>query len=140
MNIVSLLLLMFNFQTVGGKCTDSKCSLCARSLPVLFSISWNSGHMNVTEAFQAQNKHTVQLSLGAENSRSLWPQLRVCILLIATATAKGRCYVELLGQPYLAHSDLEKLEFWKQFFGSTCLSRCFCEWSFSGSDCRADTF
>lgn len=34
MNIVSLLLLMFNFQTVGGKCTDNKCSLHARSLPL----------------------------------------------------------------------------------------------------------
>lgn len=33
MNIVSLLLLVFNFQTVGGKCTDNKCSLHARSLP-----------------------------------------------------------------------------------------------------------
>lgn len=63
MNSVSLLLLMFNFQTVGGKCTDNKCSLHARSLPVLSSVSWNDSHMNLTEAFQAQNKHTVQFSL-----------------------------------------------------------------------------
>lgn len=42
MNIMSLLLLVFNFQTVGGKCTDNKCSLHARSLPVLSSVSWNS--------------------------------------------------------------------------------------------------
>jgi len=102
MNIVGLLLLVFNFQTVGGKCTDNKCSLHARSLPVLSSVSWSSGHMNLTAAFWAQNKHTVQLSLQTKESRSLWPQLRVCILLIATATAKGRCSVELLGQPYLA--------------------------------------
>lgn len=32
MNIVSLPLLVFNFQTVGGKCRDNKCSLHARSL------------------------------------------------------------------------------------------------------------
>lgn len=63
MNIMSLLLLVFNFQTVGGKCTDNKCSLHARSLPVLSSVSWNSGHMNLTEAFHEQNKLTVQLSL-----------------------------------------------------------------------------
>lgn len=63
MNIVSFLLLLFNFQTVGGKCTDNKCSLHARSLPVLSSVSWNSGYMNLTEAFQASNKHTVQHSL-----------------------------------------------------------------------------
>ena len=118
MNIVSLLLLVFNFQTVGGKCTDNKCSLHARSLPVLSSVSWNGGHMNLTEAFQAQNEHTVQLSLRAKESRSLWPQLRVCILLIATVTAKGRCCVELRGQPYLSHSNWEKKgsfgnSFWK---------------------------
>lgn len=63
MNSVSLLLLVFNFQTVGGKCTDNECSLHARSLPVLSSVSWNSSHMNLTEAFQAQNKHTVRFSL-----------------------------------------------------------------------------
>lgn len=63
MNIMSLLLLVFNFQTVGGKCTDNKCSLHARSLPVLSSVSWNSGHMNLTESFHEQNKLTLQLSL-----------------------------------------------------------------------------
>lgn len=108
MNIMSLLLLVFNFQTVGGKCTDNKCSLHARSLPVLSSVSWNGGHINLSEAFEAQNKHIVQLSLQAKESRSFWPQLRVCIVLIASAKAKGRCCVELLGQHYVAHSDWEK--------------------------------
>lgn len=117
MNIMSLLLLVFNFQTVGGKCTDNKCSLHARSLPVLSFVSWNGGHMNLSEAFEAQNKRIVQLSLQAREFRSFWTQLRVCIVLTASVKAKGRC-VELLGQHYTAHSDWEKKgssgnSFWK---------------------------
>lgn len=89
MNIMSLLLLVFNFQTVGGKCTDNKCSLHARSLPVLSSVSWNSGHMNLTEAFHEQNKLTVQFFL--------WQTVQV-------------------GQPYLAHSNWDQKESFEQNF------------------------
>lgn len=110
MNIMSLLLLVFNFQTVGGKCTDNKCSLHARSLPVLSSVSWNSGHMNLTEAFHEQNKLTVQLSLWHKTVQ--------------------------VGQPYLAHSDWDQKEsfennFWKYLSLplSLLLSlRVICQW------------